>query len=503
MIVAKKVRKNCSRRLSDWPAICWYDPLALGLVLIFFGALVGGSQAQEPGPLAADPCQVGQEHFRNHDYLAAREAFRLCLETSGESPVALISLTAMGVADGRFEDAVGFGARAVAVAPQDPEAYYWYGRSLLRTGRVEEARGQWNSGLQISAQHVGILEGLARLSLAEGESARAYNILTQMQRQGVDALWLHQLLAEIAAGKGMWEQALTHLDAGLARAESTVKDLLLASQLALLADQGPRALGYCRQALRREPGPAAYGALGEAFFATEEVDSALVYLRMAVAADPTNARFQFNLANSLEISELVEEAETHFLAFLELQPNDPVGHFNYGIHLSKLGNSVDAINHVQQAIQLDPGMVSARIVLGQMLENQSRWAEALQVIQGLQGVDQENQTELSTWEARVRQAMAAAEAIGLEGGIHLLHMVLPDEQVLQAVLVELENGNDFGQIAVRFSQGPTAVKGGEIGWIHPEDMVASLRPALEVLALNETSPPLEVEGLYHLFRRIP
>ena len=82
-------------------------------------------------------------------------------------------------------------------------------------------------------------------------------------------------------------------------------------------------------------------------------------------------------------------------------------------------------------------------------------------------------------------------------------MILRDEQALQTVLAELEKGGDFAQLAVRFSQGPTAIKGGDIGWIRPGELAAELRPAIENLDVNETSPPLEVEGLYHLFRRVP
>jgi len=70
------------------------------------------------------------------------------------------------------------------------------------------------------------------------------------------------------------------------------------------------------------------------------------------------------------------------------------------------------------------------------------------------------------------------------------------------LLAEIEAGEDFGNLAVRFSVGPTAARGGDIGWVAPQDMAGALREAIEVLGVNEISPPVESGGLTHLFKRI-
>ena len=40
-------------------------------------------------------------------------------------------------------------AQREALDSEDAEARYWYGRALLREGRTEEARRQWEQGLQL------------------------------------------------------------------------------------------------------------------------------------------------------------------------------------------------------------------------------------------------------------------------------------------------------------------------------------------------------------------
>ena len=82
-------------------------------------------------------------------------------------------------------------------------------------------------------------------------------------------------------------------------------------------------------------------------------------------------------------------------------------------------------------------------------------------------------------------------------------MVLGDAETLTRVQEELAWGVDFADVTMRYSGGPAAARGGDIGWIRPEEMVEPLRGVIAGLATNEISPPVESEGLYHIFKRIP
>jgi len=203
------------------------------------------------------------------------------------------------------------------------------------------------------------------------------------------------------------------------------------------------------------------------------------------------------------VSGMVEEADGHFRAFLEQVPDDPVGHFNYGIHLDKLGRSEEALVSVSRAIELNPDMLTARVVKAQILEEMGLWDEALEVVAGLNAIDEVNTAELNAWEDRIIQQRDASLGAIREGKVHLLHMVLGNAQILEIVTAELAAGTAFTTLAVRFSSGGAAAKGGDIGWINPADMVEPMRGAIIDLAVNETSPPVEAEGLYHIFKRIP
>ena len=83
-----------------------------------------------------------------------------------------------------------------------------------------------------------------------------------------------------------------------------------------------------------------------------------------------------------------------------------------------------------------------------------------------------------------------------------MHLVTPDS--LGAALAErdLHAGLDFAVVTTRYSVGPTAAQGGDIGWIDPRDMVGELRRAIEALAVQEISPPVASGGLFHIFMRV-
>lgn len=460
-------------------------------------------RAQEADAAADDPCAAGEALFRAGKFEAARTALRRCLDTGGESVATLLPLTVMAVQSGRKEEAVGYSARAAEIAPQDAEVRYWYGRALIEAGRIDEARREWEEGLKISTDHKGILEGVAKLAMADGETAKAYNILIQLQRSGVDEAWIHSLLADIAASKGLWKQTLVHMNDVAAREEPDLEFALLAAEVSLMAEDADSALKYGRWAVRVEPGAASYGGLGEVFFAREETDSALVYLRRAVAADPRALRARFNLANALEVLGRTEEAGGHFRAFLEAEPNDSVAQFNYGIHLQKQGRLDEALSHISRAVDLEPGMLSARVVRVQMLEILGRYDEALADIAFLSASDPDNRSELSDWERSIRLKREGSAASHAEGQVHLQHLVLSDAAVSAVVAEEVASGTDFSALVVRFSVGPAAARGGDIGWINPRDMVEPMRGAIENLGVNEISPPVESGGLIHIFKRIP
>lgn len=471
------------------------------------GAGVAG--AQGPAPTAASPaagaeaCARGREAYRRGEHEVARTALLACLAVEGDRLDLLLPLTVIALEAGDPAQARRFADRAVAVAPEDAEALYWSGRALAASGERDQARACWEKALQRDTSHAGVLEGLARLAMGDGDPTRAYQFLMQLKTRGLDQAWLHRLLADIAAGRGLWSQALDHLQDALGLEPREVADWRSAADLAILCSRHAKAIEYARHAVSLEPDAASLGGLGEAFFAADQIDSAVVYLRKAVARGGGAPRVRFNLANAMEVAGLHEEAGVHFKVFLKEQPNDPVGHFNYAIHLQRQGQLEGALAEVEYALRLDGRMLTAHVVKIQVLEDLGRWDQALVAVARLKELDQANAGELVAWEQRLAVLRDAALGAQAEGKVHLLHMVLNDREQLAAVTEALGRGEDFAALVVQHSYGAASARGGDIGWIKTEEMIEPLRGAILKLRVGETSPPIESKGLIHLFKRIP
>ncbi len=485
-------QRRCRRRSPSLPA----PAVACLAVACLAVACLSPSVAR-----AADPCEDGRRLFLENNYVAAEPLLKECLEAK-DSLLALLPLTMITTVQGRVPEALAYGGRALALGPDNVNVRYWYGRALLASGDRAQAQVQWEQGLALDSRHGGILEGLAQLNSQQGEFARAYNLLQQLKLQGVGEPWLHRQLSGLARRKGQWAVAVGHWRDAIAVEGETAENLVVLGELSILAGQPEEAVPVFRRAVELQPSGQTWGGLGEAYFTTDQVDSAAAALRRAVVLEPENARHRFNLANALELLEQADQAEQQFRAYLDLRPDDPVGRFHYGVHLERRGRPEQAVAQVAEAVRLDPRYGQAMVVLASLHEQLGALSEALAVVEALLALDAGSGPELRQWQQALQRDLAEAKRNLAGGKVHLLHIVTSDANAVAAIAAALEQGTSFAEVAARYSQGPTAVRGGDVGWVDPAQMLPALREAIKALAPGATCPPVEAGGQWHVFRRV-
>lgn len=72
------------------------------------------------------------------------------------------------------------------------------------------------------------------------------------------------------------------------------------------------------------------------------------------------------------------------------------------------------------------------------------------------------------------------------------------EELIDRILA----GEDFGELAKRYSDCPSRAKGGDIGRFHPDDMARRFSDACAALDVNQLSNPVETEFGVHLIWRL-
>ncbi len=83
--------------------------------------------------------------------------------------------------------------------------------------------------------------------------------------------------------------------------------------------------------------------------------------------------------------------------------------------------------------------------------------------------------------------------------VHARHILLEDEDQAKAVIVELEGGADFADLAKEHSTGPSGPSGGDLGYITREQVVPAFGDAAFALAAGETSKePVQTQFGWHV-----
>ena len=79
-------------------------------------------------------------------------------------------------------------------------------------------------------------------------------------------------------------------------------------------------------------------------------------------------------------------------------------------------------------------------------------------------------------------------------------MIQKAERQAQQVSAELQQGANFSEAAVTYSQGPNALKGGEIGWRKLNEIPEQFADAVKTLSIGEFSAPVRSPSGFHILR---
>ncbi|MBT5677606.1 MAG: hypothetical protein HOJ07_18105 [Rhodospirillaceae bacterium] len=84
--------------------------------------------------------------------------------------------------------------------------------------------------------------------------------------------------------------------------------------------------------------------------------------------------------------------------------------------------------------------------------------------------------------------------------LKISHILVATEEEVEKVVEALEDGAGFAEAAREYSVGPSAPKGGELGFIRREQVVPEFGDAAFVLEDGEISEPVETQFGWHVIR---
>jgi tetratricopeptide (TPR) repeat protein len=140
--------------------------------------------------------------------------------------------------------------------------------------------------------------------------------------------------------------------------------------------------GIYRRILEGDPNnPHALHLLGVLASQVGQNDSAVEYLRRAIAQNPTAAQYQCNLGAALVTAGRIEEAIETYQRVLVLQPDLPEAYASLGIAQMRLGQFAGAVESLETAIKSKPNDFKILDSLGSALSQNGRQEDAVRILQ--------------------------------------------------------------------------------------------------------------------------
>jgi predicted Zn-dependent protease len=200
-----------------------------------------------------------------------------------------------------------------------------------------------------------------------------------------DAAELHNLLGQIEEKQGNFVGAANEFEAAAHKDPSESNLFDWASELLLHRTLEP-AIEVFRNASERYPNSARLAiGLGIAYYSRGIYDEAVKSLVRAADLTPSDPRCYSFLSRAYDSSPShADEVIQRFRRFSELQPSNARAQYYYAISLWKGKRAQDSTLDLTQieallrkAIALDPKLAEARFQLGNLLSDQTHYAEAI------------------------------------------------------------------------------------------------------------------------------
>lgn len=112
-----------------------------------------------------------------------------------------------------------------------------------------------------------------------------------------------------------------------------------------------------------------------------------------------------------------------------------------------------------------------------------------------------NQIVNSITSEEIEQAIdTRIEELSSEENIRARHILVQTEEEAKALVVELEGGKDFAELAAEKSTGPSGPRGGDLGFFGRGQMVPAFEQAAFALKIGEISAPIQSNFGWHVIK---
>jgi tetratricopeptide (TPR) repeat protein len=229
----------------------------------------------------------------------ASAAYERAIALAPNDPDALLSLVKLDVAQGHADRAKTRLGALLATRPDHLFAHGLLGEVLALSGHPQEADAQFREASRVNPKWIAPWLGRGGLWLAQKQPDQAIQVIQAGLKANPDSEELHMLLASAYSGQGQIDNAITAYDGALGL---NPRNVLAANNLAvLLVDYKgdpqnlQRAFALSRDFEKEAPHPLFLDTLGWVRFKMGQQEDALRLMKDAVAKAPEDPTLNYHL----------------------------------------------------------------------------------------------------------------------------------------------------------------------------------------------------------------
>ncbi|MEE2658051.1 MAG: tetratricopeptide repeat protein [Candidatus Latescibacterota bacterium] len=303
--------------------------------------------------------------------------------------------------------------------------------------------------------------------------------------------------AEYLLSRGQVEFALRKYEEAVSAGAGSSQVLNRIAEIYLRSGQPLRAIPHLRRSLQEEPGQlAAYSALNEAFFASGNIDSAKYYVHQARELAPVNSGVYSRLGFLHMQSQEWDRARAQIDTALMLSDENTEAHHLLALLHTRVEKADSALMSYRRVLELDPEDVEAHNNIAFLLAAERQYPEALEWYKRTK--------ELVTDPNLLHTINLNVESIRaiMAGKLRARFILVETESKGRDLLRRIGTGEDFAELAARFSVAPNAQDGGDLGFFGPGDMRPEVEEEVVRLDVGQVSELIPIGTRFMLLQRL-
>ena len=249
----------------------------------------------------------------------------------------------------------------LSVTPANGVAHLHVGNYLLETGQADQAMEHYLEVLKVMPGNIYALAGIGEALTKTRRYSEAIDFLQTALRNSPDFPKGHFEMGTLYAELGQMDKAMEHFEKAIKLSpENAIAHYRFGNAL-MKSGQTDEAIAEYTLAHRYQPGNVdTLNNLGAAYLAKRKLDEAAAQFTLALRYQPENLNARFNLGNVYAMQEKWKDASEQYLGALEAAPANAAIQYGCGLAFARLGQRERAIQHLTEALRLNPNDSKAR-----------------------------------------------------------------------------------------------------------------------------------------------